>query len=202
MSLCWKIYHFFHHKFSKNSNYPPQMHWPVFRIDIRRKKNCAKKCLFWPPRGCEKMVIFHTWHLQKKIILISSHFANEPWEPWNTLPNSHRSDLKQKIPKLKKVWILKFLNMSLCWKIYHFFHHKFSKNSNYPPQMHWPVFRIDIRRKKNCAKKCLFWPPRGCEKMVIFHTWHLQKKSFLFLRILPMNPGSHEIHSQIAIGVI
>ena len=45
------------------------------------------------------MVIFHTWHLQKNIILISSHFANEPWEPWNTLPNSHRSDLKQKIQK-------------------------------------------------------------------------------------------------------
>ena len=78
MSLCWKIYHFFHHKFSKNSNKPPQMHRPVIRMDIQKKKNCAKKCLFWPPRGCEKMVIFHTSHLQKKIILISSHFAIEP----------------------------------------------------------------------------------------------------------------------------
>ena len=92
--------------------------------------------------------------------------------------------------------------MSLCWTIYHFFHHKFSKNSNKPPKMHRPVIRIDIQRKKNCAKKCHFWPPRGCEKMVIFHTWHLQKKSFSFLRVLPLNPGIHEIHSQIAVGVI
>ena len=148
MSLCWKIYHFFHHKFWKNSNKPPQMQRPVIRIHIQRKKNCAKKCLFWPPRGCEKMVIFHTWHFQKKIILISSHFDIEPWDPWN-------------------------------WKIYHFFHHKFSKNSNKPPQMLRPVIRIHIQRKTNCAKKCLFWPPRGWEKMVIFHKWHLQKKIIL-----------------------
>ena len=109
--MCWKIYHFFHHTFSKNLNKSPQMHRLVIRIDIRRKKNCAKKCLFWPPRGCEKMVIFHTWHLQKKIILISSHFANEPWEPWNTLPNSHRSDLKQKIQNSKK---FEFYNSLIC----------------------------------------------------------------------------------------
>ena len=112
----------------------------------------------------------------KKIILISLHFANEPWEPLNTLPNSHRRDLKQKIQKFKKVWILKFLNMSLCWKIYHFFHHKFSKNSNKPSKMHRPVIRIDIRRKKIVAKKCLFWPPRSCGKMVIFsHMTPLEK---------------------------
>ena len=79
MSLCWKIYHFFHHKFSKNTNKPPQMHRPVIRIDIQKKKKIAKKCLFWPPRGCEKMVIFHTLHLQKKIILISSLFFLEVW---------------------------------------------------------------------------------------------------------------------------
>ena len=34
MTLCWKIYHFFHHKCSKNSNKPPQMHRPVIRIRV------------------------------------------------------------------------------------------------------------------------------------------------------------------------
>ena len=29
-----------------------------------------------------------------------------------------------------------------------------------------------------------------------------RKKTFLFLRVLPLNPGIHEIHSQIAVGVI
>ena len=38
----------------------------------------------------------------EKIILISSRFAIEPYDPWNTLPNSRRSDLKQKIQNLKK----------------------------------------------------------------------------------------------------
>ena len=81
MSLCWKIYHFFHHTFSKNSNKPPQMHRLMITIDIRRKK-IVQKSAFFDHRGAEKkMVIFHTCHLQKKIILISSHFANEPWEP-------------------------------------------------------------------------------------------------------------------------
>ena len=111
MSLCWKIYHFFHHKFSKSSNKPPQMQRPVIRIHIQRKTNWAKKCLFWPPRGWEKMVIFHTWHLQKKIILISSHFAIKPWDPWNTLPNSGRSDLSQKIQNSKK---FEFQNSLIC----------------------------------------------------------------------------------------
>ena len=27
------------------------------------------------------------------------------------------------------------------------------------------------------------------------------QNSFLFLRVLPLNPGIHEIHSQIAVGV-
>ena len=75
---------------------------PVIRIDIKSKKIFAKKCLFWPPRGCEKMVIFHTSHLQKKIIFISSRLSIEPWDPWNTLLNSRRSDLNPKIQNSKK----------------------------------------------------------------------------------------------------
>ena len=142
------------------------------------------------------MVIFHTWHLQKQSFLFIRVLPLNPW-----IHEIH-SQIAVGVIRTQKFKILKFLNMSLCWKIYHFFHHKFSINSNKPPQMHRSVIRIDIQRKKNCAKKCLYWPPRGCEKMVIFHTWHLQKQSFLFIRVLLLHPGRHEIHSQIAVGVI
>ena len=54
MSLRWKIYHFFHHKFSKNSNKPHQMHRPVIRIDIRRKKKIVQKSAFSDDRGAVK----------------------------------------------------------------------------------------------------------------------------------------------------
>ena len=92
--------------------------------------------------------------------------------------------------------------MSLCWEIYHFFHHIFSKNSNKPPQMHRPVIRIDIRRKK-IVQKSAFSDHRGAVKKWLFFTHDTsRKKSFSFPCILPMNPGSHKIHSQIAIGVI
>ena len=64
---------------------------------------CEKLPFFHNPRGGqEKMVIFHTWHLQKKIIFISSRLSIEPWDPWNTLPNSRRSDLNPKIQNSKK----------------------------------------------------------------------------------------------------
>ena len=53
MSLCWKIYHFFPHKFSKKSNKPPQMHRPVIRIDIRRKK-IVQNSAFSDHRGAVK----------------------------------------------------------------------------------------------------------------------------------------------------
>ena len=67
--------------------------------------------------------------------------------------------------------------------------------------MHRPVIRIDIQRKK-IVQKSAFSDTAGLWKNGNFHTWHLQKKSFLFLRVLPLNPGIHEIHSQIAVGVI
>ena len=53
MSLCWKIYHFFHHKFSKNSNKPPQMHRPVIRIVFGEKK-IVQKSAFSDHRGAVK----------------------------------------------------------------------------------------------------------------------------------------------------
>ena len=186
MSLCWKIYHFLHHKFSKNTNKPPQMHRPVIRMDIQKKKNCAKKCLFWPPRGCEKMVIFHTSHLQKKIILISSHFAIEPWDPWNTLPNSRRSNLNQKIQKN-----LNSKNTLICHcarKLIIFFIINSQKTQINHPRCTDLWSESIFRKKKKIAKKCLLWPPRGCEKMVIFHTSHLQKKIILISSHFAIEP--------------
>ena len=52
--------------------------------------------------------------------------------------------------------ILFLVNMKVNFATILDFFFQFSKNSNKPPQMHRPVIRIDIRRKKNCAKKCLF----------------------------------------------
>ena len=104
MSLCWKIYHFFHHKFSKNSNKPPQMHRPVIRINIRRKK-IVQKVLFlttarlWkngnfshmtPPEKseeirmifsggvmCEKLPFFHSLAVVRKSTFLHNFFFSE-----------------------------------------------------------------------------------------------------------------------------
>ena len=165
MSLCWKIYHFFHHTFSKNSNKPPQKHRLVIKIDIRRKKNCAKKCLFWPPRGCEKMEIFHTWHLQKKSFLFLRFFSG--------------SVMCEKLP---------FFPSPAVVRKGTFLHNLFFSEYGFWSQVAASVIRIHIQRKTNCAKKCLFWPPRGWEKMVIFHTWHFQKKIILISSHFAIEP--------------
>ena len=160
MSLCWKIYHFFHHTFSKNSNKPPQMHRLVITIYIQRKTNCAKKCLFWPPRGCEKMVIFHTWHFQKKVILIFSHFAIEPWDPWNTLPNSRRSDLSQKIQNSKK---FEFLICHCAGKFIIFLTiHSQKTQINHPRCT--DLWSQSIFREKQIVQKSAFSDHRGAVK--------------------------------------
>ena len=163
MSLCWKIYHFFIINSQKTQINHPRCTNLWSQIDIRRKKNCAKKCLFWPPRGWEKMVIFHTWHLQKKIILISSHFANEPWEPWNTLPNSHRSDLKQKIQNSKK---FEFQNSLICHcagKFIIFFTINSQKTRINHPRCS-DLWSESIFRKKQIVQKSAFSDHRGAEK--------------------------------------
>ena len=69
--------------------------------------------------------------------------------------------------------------------------------------MHRPVIRIDIFSEKQIVQKSAFSDHRGAVKKWQFFTHDTsRKKSFLFLRILPLNPGIHEIHSQISVGVI
>ena len=143
MSLCWKIYHFFHHKFSKNTNKPPQMHRPVIFDWYSEKKKIAKKCLFRPPRGCEKMVIFHTSHLQKKIILISSLFF---WrcDVWKiTIFSQPRGGQKRHF--LHNFFF--FLNIHsdhrsvhLGWFIWVFWEFMVEKMINFPAQWHIKEF--------------------------------------------------------------
>ena len=190
MSLYWKIYHFFHHKFSKNLNKPPQMQRPVIRIHIQRKKNCAKKCLFWPPRGWEKMVIFHIWHLQKKIILISSHFVNEPWEPWKTLPNSHRSDLKQKIQNSKK---FEFHNSLICHcagKVIIFFTINSQKTRINHPRCS-DLWSESIFREKQIVQKSAFLTTTGLGKNGNFsHMTPLEKNHSYFFAFCHWTLGS------------
>ena len=78
------------------------MHRLVITIDIQKKKLC-KKVPFLSTAGLRKNGNFSHMTPPEKIIFISSRFAIEPWDPWNTLPNSRRSDLNQKIQNLKKL---------------------------------------------------------------------------------------------------
>ena len=72
---------FFHHKFSKNSNKPPQMHQPVITNRYSGKKKLCKIVPFLTTAGLRKNGNFPHMTPPEKIILISSRFAIEPWDP-------------------------------------------------------------------------------------------------------------------------
>ena len=181
MSLCWKIYHFFHHKFSKNSNKPPQMHRPVIRIDNRRKKKLCKKVPFSDHRGAVKKWLFFTHDTSRK-----KSFSFLRILPLNPGIHEIHSQIAVGVIWTKKLKIQKSLNskntyMSLCWKIYHFFHHKFSKNSNKPPQMHRPVITNRYSEKKKLCKIVPFLTTAGLWKNGNFsHMTPLEKNNSYF----------------------
>ena len=102
MSLCWKIYHFFSPYILKKLKLTTPDAPTCDQNRYSEKKNLCKKVPFLTTAGLWKNGNFSHMIPPEKIIFISSRFAIEPWDPWNTLPNSRRSDSKQKIQNLKK----------------------------------------------------------------------------------------------------